>query len=385
MKKLLALILSAAMMLVVFPAVAQEAQLHALCDSRLMTGPGYTEEYVEIDFVSEGSLLPYKGIVFGADGSTWYYTSYYDIAGYVLADHMDIITPEPELDKDLQVQQAVLARTLSAGYSFTVAIRNDGTAVGTGDNSYGQLNFGDWTDLVSIAGGGYHTVGLKSDGTVVAVGMNHYGQCDVSYWKDIIAISAGKYHTVGLRSDGTVLATGNNDEDQCDVSGWDDVRLIAAGATFTVAVCNDGRAVATGLYDVSSYSAGTPSNDARFWPSSLQFIDANQTMMGGVTAEGTVVLDGYCRYTINYEDSANIKEIAIGGAHVLFLQQRGVVFGLGANGNNQCSILFWDDIAAIDAGTLFSVALCKDGTVVATGNNDYGQCNVEGFTNIRVP
>lgn len=385
MKKLLTLILAIAITLAVFPAMAQEAQLHALCDSPLMTGPGYTEEYVEIDFVSEGSTLPYKGVSFGADGSMWYYTAYYGIAGYVLADHMELITPEPELDKDSQERLAAQARTLSAGYSFTVAIRNDGTAVGAGDNSYGQLNFGGWTDLVSISAGGYHTVGLKSDGTVVAVGMNQDGQCDVSHWNDIVAISAGKFHTVGLRSDGTVLAVGSNDKDQCDVSGWKDVRMIAAGSTFTVAVCKDGRAVATGLYDVSSYSAGTPSNDVRFWPSTLQFIDANQTMMGGVTAEGTVVLDGYSRYTINYENSVNIKEIAIGGAHVLFLQQRGVVFAFGANGNNQCSLLFWDDIAAIDAGALFSVALRNDGTVIAMGNNDYGQCNVEMLTDIRVP
>ena len=28
------------------------------------------------------------------------------------------------------------------------------------------------------------------------------------------------------------------------------------------------------------------------------------------------------------------------------------------------------------------MALCEDGTVLATGNNDYGQCNVEEWTNI---
>lgn len=386
MKRLFALLLAAVMMLVFSQALAQEKMLRAREYAPLMTGPGYTEEYVEIDTVDPGALLPYKGILYGADGTIWYYTAYYGIAGYVSADLVDEMTEDPKPEDKEPEMLAQQQRTISAGYSFTVAIRNDGTAVGVGDNSYGQLDFQDWTDLVAISAGANHTVGLRSDGTVVAVGQNWDGQCNVSQWRDIVAISAGKAHTVGLRSDGTVVAVGDNGADQCDVSGWKDVRLIAAGATFTVAVCRDGRAVATGLYDVSSYSAGVPSDDVRRWPSDLQFIDANQSMMGGVTADGTVVLDGYSRSRIDYEDCKNIKEIAVGGAHVMFLQQRGVAFAMGANGNNQCALLWgWDDLAAIDAGALFSVALHKDGTVIAAGNNNYGQCDVAALTDIRVP
>ena len=36
-----------------------------------------------------------------------------------------------------------------------------------------------------------HTVGLKSDGTVVAVGDNYFGQLDVGSWSDIVQVAAG--------------------------------------------------------------------------------------------------------------------------------------------------------------------------------------------------
>jgi cupin superfamily acireductone dioxygenase involved in methionine salvage len=77
-----------------------------------------------------------------------------------------------------------------------------------GENSYGQCDVGNWTDIIEVTAGVAHTVGLKSDGTVVAVGENAYGQCDVGNWTDIIEVTGGSYHTVGLKSDRTVVAVG---------------------------------------------------------------------------------------------------------------------------------------------------------------------------------
>jgi alpha-tubulin suppressor-like RCC1 family protein len=59
-----------------------------------------------------------------------------------------------------------------------------------------------------VAAGYDHTVGLETDGTVVAVGDNTYGQCNVGNWTDIIQVSAGSQHTVRFKSDGTVVAAG---------------------------------------------------------------------------------------------------------------------------------------------------------------------------------
>lgn len=70
---------------------------------------------------------------------------------------------------------------------------------------------------VSLAAGGYHSVLLWSDGTVTAVGDNSRGQCDVADWTDVTAVAAGYFRTVGLRADGTILAAGSSDYGQCRV------------------------------------------------------------------------------------------------------------------------------------------------------------------------
>ena len=57
-----------------------------------------------------------------------------------------------------------------------------------------------------VAAGNWHTVGLKSDGTVVAVGQNDSGQLNVGDWSNIVQVAADAAHTVGLKSDGTVVA-----------------------------------------------------------------------------------------------------------------------------------------------------------------------------------
>ena len=49
-----------------------------------------------------------------------------------------------------------------------------------------------------VAAGRLHTVALREDGTVLATGDNQFGQCDVETWSDIVTIAAGKYHTVGF-------------------------------------------------------------------------------------------------------------------------------------------------------------------------------------------
>jgi len=97
---------------------------------------------------------------------------------------------------------------VAAGYAHTVGLKSDGTVVAVGDNTYGQLNVGSWSNIVRVAAGYAHTVGLKSDGTVVAVGDNGNGQLGVGSWSGVVQVAAGSYHTVGLKSDGTVVAVG---------------------------------------------------------------------------------------------------------------------------------------------------------------------------------
>ena len=79
-------------------------------------------------------------------------------------------------------QEQVTPMVTAGGH--TVGLKADGTVVAVGNNWYGQLDVGGWTNVIQVGtGGGVHTVGLKANGTVVAVGDDHYGQCDVGDWK----------------------------------------------------------------------------------------------------------------------------------------------------------------------------------------------------------
>jgi len=135
---------------------------------------------------------------------------------------------------------------IAAGNNHTVRLRENGTVVAIGGNSQGQLDVGEWRNIVSISAGAFHTVGLRSDGTVVAVGSNSHGQLDVDRWTNITAISAGASHTVGLRSDGTVVAVGGNTSEQIDVGGWRNIVSISAGGLHTVGLRSDGTVVSVG-------------------------------------------------------------------------------------------------------------------------------------------
>ena len=102
-----------------------------------------------------------------------------------------------------------------------------------------------WTDITKLINYNKHFIGLKNDGTVVAAGDNTFKQCDVSNWADISNIYTHKTHTVGLKSDGTVVATGNNSFFQCEVLDWVDISSIMIGEYYTIGFVSDGTIVMT--------------------------------------------------------------------------------------------------------------------------------------------
>lgn len=97
---------------------------------------------------------------------------------------------------------------LAAGFDHTVLLLEDGTVRAFGDNSHGQLEVGDWRDVVYVAAGAYHTLGLTADGRVLACGDNAHLQTDVSFYTGVKAIAAGDYASFLLLEGGQVMAAG---------------------------------------------------------------------------------------------------------------------------------------------------------------------------------
>ena len=57
----------------------------------------------------------------------------------------------------------------------------------------------------------------------------------------------------------------------------------------------------------------------------------------------------------------------------------GTVLAAGCNDNGQCEVDSWKDVVEVSSGVFHTVGLCRDGSVVATGQNDYGQCDVSSW------
>ena len=74
--------------------------------------------------------------------------------------------------------------------------------------------------------------------------------------------------------------------------------------------------------------------------------------------------------------------ISAGSPYTVGLQVDGTVVAVGDNEYGQCNVNGWRDIVAISAGSIHTVGLKADGTVVAVGRNDDGQFNVSGWRDI---
>ena len=51
---------------------------------------------------------------------------------------------------------------ISAGNTYSVAIRNDGTIISTNADKDDEFDYSDWENIVSISAGQYHCLGITS-------------------------------------------------------------------------------------------------------------------------------------------------------------------------------------------------------------------------------
>jgi alpha-tubulin suppressor-like RCC1 family protein len=131
---------------------------------------------------------------------------------------------------------------VAVGYFHSLALSKDGKIYATGDNYAGQLGLSDnnprdtfteITDLsnkniTAVVAGYSYSLALSNDGRVYAAGQNDYGQLgfgdnnpintftEVTDLKDknITAVTAGYSHSLALSNDGRVYAAGQNDYGQ---------------------------------------------------------------------------------------------------------------------------------------------------------------------------
>jgi alpha-tubulin suppressor-like RCC1 family protein len=87
----------------------------------------------------------------------------------------------------------------------------------------------------------------------------------------------------------------------------------------------------------------------------------------------------------NYSIMANFgytPMVSPGWHHTVGLKTDGTVVAVGDNSYGQRDVDDWTGIVQVAAGWDFTVGLKSDATVVAVGSNSYGQCDVDNWTGI---
>lgn len=121
------------------------------------------------------------------------------------------------------------------------------------------------------------------------------------------------------------------------------------------------------------------------------------TVTVGLRSDGTVVAvgniynppDNYDYLNLSDNDALydienwkNIVAVDASNYHIAGLRSDGTVVAVGNNKYGQCNTKYWTDIVQVQCGTYHTVGLRSDGTVVAVGRNDSGQCDVKNWENI---
>ncbi len=74
--------------------------------------------------------------------------------------------------------------------------------------------------------------------------------------------------------------------------------------------------------------------------------------------------------------------ISASSSQTVAIRNNGTVVATGRNKYGECNVGNWENIVAVSASISHTVGLKADGTVVATGDNDNGQCNVNDWKDI---
>lgn len=84
-----------------------------------------------------------------------------------------------------------------------------------------------------------------------------------------------------------------------------------------------------------------------------------------------------------YIPSAGKKAVSVktSAHHTVILLSDGSVVAFGDNSFGQCDVSLWKGVVAIDVGEYHTVALLEDGSVRACGSTAFGQCSVSDIKN----
>lgn len=216
----------------------------------------------------------------------------------------------------------------------------------------------------------------------------------IQHWQDIVSVSVKGEFVIGLKADGGVLIAKDTPSCRIDTTSWENIIEVATGEQYVVGLKSDGTLVAQGLN-------GYGETDVDEWRN-IVTIAAGWQHTVGLDSDGIVHITGYksdeqlAEIEAHKSDWTDIVAIAAGGGsrnagpiyetgHTVALKRNGTVVAVGDNRKGQCEVYGeeWQNIIAIAAGDYHTVGLRKDGTVVSTLKNVDSYAEISEWKNVK--
>ena len=235
---------------------------------------------------------------------------------------------------------------------------------------------------------GFYILAKPSKTMTAGFGNDVVAQCDVPYaLTNALQVVGGGGQSLALKTDRTVVAWGANYYGEGAVpTNLVGVAMIAAGWYHDVALLTNGTVTAWGFNSpaLGYYLTNVPPN-----LTNAIVISAQALHSLALTSNGFVLAWGYdagAGVTNVPAGLSNVVAIAAGYMHNLAVTTNGngTVVAWGNNSYGQCTLPpGLSNVVDVAAGTYHSLALLKNGTVRAWGDNAYGESIVPvGLSNV---
>ena len=277
-------------------------------------------------------------------------------------------------------------KSVSVGYSHTIAVKTDGTLWNWGNSSSlasipimprsSPIQVGADTNWAWVSAGDRYSMAIKTDGTLWGMGNNVSGSLGneesayafgkVKYGNNYVSASAGDSHTMAIKSDGTLWGFGadpNGQLGQANTSGFFSKVQMPYGTVVTASVNNNNSNPFTLLIN----------SDGTLWG-----FGTNGSYQLG---DGTIVNKSL---PVQITDSNNWRDVSAGGTNGLGIKSDGTLWGWGQQSGGQLGdgttttrslpvqIPGTSNWSKVSAGTSFTIAIRTDGTLWGWGANASG-------------
>jgi len=296
---------------------------------------------------------------------------------------------------------------VAAGLGHTLFVTTGGGFYTVGRNNYGQLGDGSTTSVdlpimiessgvLHVAAGGNTSLFVKQDGSLWGMGRNNFGQLAqasnpvsnpvqiVQPGFGVVKAAAGKTHTLYVNVDGSLFAMGRNDDGQLGIGHlydtWWPVQVNAGGTVVDVAA---GEANSAFILDDGTLKVMGANDQGQIGDPTLGSAEKARTPV-------TVCI-------------SNVRDVAVGASHILFVTDSGELYAMGDNefgqlgtGDNldaqEPTLIVASGVTTVAAGATYSLFVreYEDGVnldlaMFGMGSTDFGQLGDDSQPSFNTP